>query len=182
MGAITAVGAEEYLAGDFERGSQLVNGEVVVTDPRLRHQGVVLRLARSLDDWCRSSAGQGMAGIGGNWVLSPGDVYCPDVWWVADPARLDLDAAGNDGGPDFAVEVRSPSTWHLDIGRKRSVYEAAGVAELWLVDTPAAAVIVARRSEPGAATFDESSEHGPGTVLVTPLLEGFELAVDGLFS
>lgn len=182
MSTVTAIGADEYLAGSWERGAQLVSGEVVVTDPRLRHQGVVLRLVRSLDDWCRAGGGRGMAGIGGNWVLGPDDVYCPDVWWVADPDRLDLDVPGDEGGPDLAVEVRSPSTWHLDIGRKRSVYEAAGVAELWLVDTPASAVIVARRSGPRAATFDASAEYGPGTTLVTPLLEGFDLAVDGLFT
>lgn len=182
MSAITAIGADEYLSGPWQRGSQLVDGEVVVTDPRLRHQELVARVLEALRSWCRSEAGRGLAGIGGNWVLGPGDVYCPDVWWVADAGRLDLDAASNDGGPDLAVEVRSPSTWHLDIGRKRSLYEGAGVAELWLVDTPAAAVIVARRSERRAATFDESAEHGPGTTLASPLLEGFELAVDALFT
>jgi Uma2 family endonuclease len=182
VSAVTVIGAEEYLSGSWERGSQLVGGEVVVTDPRLRHQELVARLLEALRAWYRSGVGRGMAGIGGNWVLGPGDVYCPDVWWVADPDRLDLDALSNEGGPDLAVEVRSPSTWHLDIGRKRSIYEGAGVAELWLVDTPAAAVIVARRSEPRVATFDQSAEYGPGTTLVTPLLEGFELSVDTLFT
>jgi len=39
--------------------------------------------------------------------------------------------SGHDGPPDLAVEVRSPGSWHLDIGPKRDVYEASGTEELW---------------------------------------------------
>ena len=35
------------------------------------------------------------------------------------------------------IEVRSPGTRHLDIGRKLATYHDAGTRELWLVDTPA---------------------------------------------
>ena len=181
MSLVTGLRAEEYLAGDWERHTQLVGGEVVVTDPRFWHQELVFRILRSLREWCEGP-GRGMAGFGGNWVLGPGDVYCPDVWWLADPGRLDLRALSHDGGPDLAVEVRSPSTWHFDIGRKRSVYESAGVGELWLVDHPAQAVLVARRSEPKSPTFDVSAEVGPGEALTSPLLPGFGLAVDELFA
>ncbi len=178
----TGTGAQEFLAGDWDGAAQLVGGEVVMTDPRLWHQELVARLLEALRTWCRTPAGRGVAGIGGNWVLGAGEVYKPDVWWVADPDRLDLHAAGNAGAPDIAVEVRSPSTWHLDIGPKRSVYEAAGLAELWLVDSPATAVLISRRSKPKAATFNLSAEVGPGDVVSSPLLEGFALAVDELFA
>ena len=48
--------------------------------------------------------------------------------------------------PDLAVEVRSPSTWRFDIGRKKENYERYGVGELWLVDTAADVVFAFRRS------------------------------------
>ena len=77
------------------------------------------------------------------------------------------------------VEVRSPGTWRFDVGRKRDVYEAVGVQELWLVDTPASTVIVFRRSAAESVGFDVDAEFGPGETLTSPLLEGFELPVDG---
>lgn len=180
MSVASGIGAEQFLAGDWD-DAQLVGGEVVVTDPRLWHQRLVVRIVRALEDWS-AATDRGMAGIGGNWVLGPGEVYKPDVWWVADPDRIDLYAVDNAGGPDLAIEVRSPSTWHLDIGPKRSVYEAAGVSELWLVDSPATAVLISRRSSPKAATFDVSAEVGPGEALTSPLVEGFALTVDELFA
>jgi Uma2 family endonuclease len=35
----------------------------------------------------------------------------------------------------MVVEVRSPTTWRYDIGRKRELDERHGVRELWLADT-----------------------------------------------
>ena len=123
-----------------------------------------------------------MAGIGGNWTVAAGQVFKPDVWWAAEGAVPDLDAVRSDSPPTLAVEVRSPGTWRYDVGRKRQVYEQVGVAELWLVDTPARSVVVHRRSVPGVAVFDITDEAGPGEVLTTPLLAGFTLAVDTLFT
>lgn len=36
--------------------------------------------------------------------------------------------------PDWVCEILSPSTEHLDRGRKRDVYAEAGVGHLWLLD------------------------------------------------
>jgi len=105
-----------------------------------------------------------------------------DVWWTADLAQPADDAVRSDTPPTLAIEVGSPGTWHLDRGRKRQVYEAAGVAELWLVDTPVRAVLVFRRSGPGAAQFDVTAELHVGDVLTTPLLEDFGLPVDEFFA
>ncbi|MGI8758460.1 MAG: Uma2 family endonuclease, partial [Acidimicrobiales bacterium] len=181
MALTTGVSADEFLGGDWDRDAELVDGEVVVNDPTLWHQRIAGRVFRRLEEWSEQ-AGRGMAGFGGNWTLAPGNVYKPDVWWVADADRLDLRASSTDGSPDLTVEVRSPGTWHLDIGRKRAAYETAGVAELWLVDWPAATVLVHRRCVAGAPTFDGSAEVGPGEVLTSPLLDGFALSIDELFA
>ena len=37
-------------------------------------------------------------------------------------------------GPDFVLEVASPSTWREDVGRKRGIYAGLGVKEYWLFD------------------------------------------------
>jgi len=83
--------------------------------------------------------------------------------------------------PDLAVEVRSPSTWRYDIGAKKAGYERRGLRELWLVDTAADAVLIFRRSEPGAPGFDTALELDRDQELTSPLLPGFALALAELF-
>ncbi len=87
----------------------------------------------------------------------------------------------SDEPPVLAVEVRS-GNWHVDVGRKRRIYEDVGVAELWPVDTAARTVIVLGRSRPGEPTFDTRADVIAGENLTTPLLDGFALAVEGLFA
>ncbi len=81
--------------------------------------------------------------------------------------------------PDLVVEVRSPSTWHRDIGVKRQLYARHGVQELWLVDGMAASVIVCRQRSGGLETL---AELGPGQTLESPLLPGFSLGLETLFA
>jgi Uma2 family endonuclease len=176
MTTVTAVtsslSADEFLSGDYPVGSELIDGVVFVNDPGFRHQRLCLRLIRALADWADSGNGSGEVGYGGNWVLADRHVYKPDVWWIATPPE----GARHDGPPDLAVEVRSPGTWHRDIGPKLRIYAEAGTRELWLVDTPARAVLVYR-----AGAFDDAAELGPGDALASPLLPGFALPLDELF-
>jgi Uma2 family endonuclease len=75
--------------------------------------------------------------------------------------------------------VRSPSTWRYDIGHKKSVYEAGGLPELWLVDCDA--VLVFRRSERPESSFDVALELSRQDRLTSPQLPGFELDLGQLF-
>lgn len=180
MTTTTGVTVEAFLAGGFPRGAELLHGEVVVTDPTLYHQELAQRLIEALRALARLPGGRGRAGFGGNWTVEPGVVVKPDVWWVADPDRIDLHAARNDGPPDLVGEVRSPGTWHVDVGGKREMYERVGVRELWLVDTASRSVLVYRRSRPDAPGFDRAEEVDDGA-LTTPLLPGFALPLPALF-
>lgn len=172
------VSVEEYLAGDSPRDSELIDGEVIVNDPTFHHQEIASRIYDEIREWIRRAGGDGRLGWGGNWVLAPGNVYKPDVWWSETPP----DPGGrSDTPPTLAVDVYSPGTWYLDRGRKRDVYEQGGVPELWLVDTPRARVLVSRRSRPEIPTFDVSIECAHDDVLTTPLLDGFSLPLHGLF-
>ena len=79
------------------------------------------------------------------------------------------------------MEIRSPSTWRYDVGRKKSVYEAQGVAEVWLVDDAAEVILVFRRSTPAQPTYDVALELATSDALASPLLPGFALALARLF-
>lgn len=182
MATQTRLNISQFLAGDWPADTQLVDGEVIVNDPSFRHQRITLRLVRALDTWVAGGEERGEAGFGGNWTVAPGQVYKPDGWWTPAAARPSAEALRSDIPPALVVEVRSPGTWHLDVGRKRAVYEQVGVGELWLVDTPARSVLVYRRSQPNSDGFDLTDEVGPGATLTTPLLHQFSLAIDDLFA
>ncbi len=173
--------ADEYFAlPPDDRFTQLIDGEIVVTEACLRHQDIVLLIAYALRQWTMARSGRGRAGIPVNVVLDDGNVFAPDVWWVADEHLPASCAMRLDGPPDLAVEVRSPSTWRYDIGAKKATYERAGLPELWLVDTEAESVLVYRRSSMDAATFDVALEIGSGGALTSPQLPGFSLWITEL--
>jgi Uma2 family endonuclease len=171
--ATALISADEFLSQDHPIGSELIDGAVYVNDPGFRHQRICRRLFAALDGWVRAHDDTGEAGWGGNWVLNDRNVYKPEVWWTATAPQ----GARHDGPPDLAVEVRSPGTWHRDVGRKLQRYREAGTKELWLVDTPASTVLVYR-----VEGFSEPVEVGPGTRLGSPLLPGFALPIDELFA
>lgn len=171
--AARRITADEFLSHDYPVGSELIDGVVFPNDPDFRHQRLCARVHRALDRWAEGPDGHSEAGWGGNWVLGDRHVYKPDVWWAATPPT----GSRHEGPPDLAVEVRSPKTWHRDIGRKLAQYGAAGTKELWLVDTPARTVLVYR-----AGSFDDALEIGPGEKLTSPQLPGFVLALDELFA
>jgi Uma2 family endonuclease len=118
----TRLTAGEYFALDLpERHTQLINGEIVVNEPSIRHSRILLELVSQLRAWCGADPGRGEAGISVDVHLDDLNVYAPDVWWVREERIPSRDALRIVGPPDLAVEVRSPSTWRYDVGTKKRV-------------------------------------------------------------
>ena len=176
--------AEAFFALDAEdeRFMELVGGVVVVNDPVLRHQGIVAVVLTALRIWTTAATGRGQAYPSANVPITDHDVYKPDVLWIAQANLPDDLRKRLAQVPDLCVEVRSPSTWRFDIGRKKAMYEATGLRELWLVDDLAETVIVYRRSAPGASSFDVALELGGDEALTSPQLPGFSIPVRRLFA
>ncbi len=161
--------------------SQLIDGEVVMNDPSPLHQYVVRDLLFALVTWTRDAPGRGEITIPLDVRLDERNVYGPDLMWYAEGRAPRRDGGRPSPIPNIAVEVRSPSTWRRDRTIKKPVYEQQGLPELWLVDTVAEGVLVYRRSSPDVTTFDVELTVGRGETLTSPLLPGFELALDDLF-
>lgn len=183
MGATaTRITADEYYAVTFEGdGKQLVEGEIVVNQPKAIHSVLQMRLGYALQGWVEAESGRGLAMMPTDVRMDEHNVYGPDLLWFAEehvPADLD---AYPDRVPDLCVEIRSQGTWRYDVGGKKRVYEAGGLPELWLVDDAAEVVLVYRRATPESRTFDVALELGVGETLGSPQLPGFELAIGGLF-
>ncbi|MDA0184687.1 Uma2 family endonuclease [Solirubrobacter phytolaccae] len=132
---------EEFLAREWPRGTQLIDGHVVVSQPTPLHQHVVLEIGMALRLWTQSPTGRGTAILSLD-VVYDTSVLAPDVLWFEEPLPLDTRRA--EKAANLLVEVRSRSTWHYDLGRKRELYLEHGVPELWLVDTVGRRVIVHR--------------------------------------
>lgn len=175
--------ADDYLAlGEGHPRTQLIEGEVVVTEPTPLHQVVLLDLLRALDGWTLASAHRGTVSLPLDVKLDERNVFGPDLLWYAEgrqPARY---AGRPSPVPDIAVEVRSPSTWRYDVGAKKAAYERGGLPELWLVDTAGSRVLVFQRSAAAVARFDIALELGIDDELTSPQLPGFALALSSLFA
>jgi Uma2 family endonuclease len=107
---------EEFLALPPEESplTQLIDGEIVRTQPNLRHQRITLQLAHILASWLDAHPGSGEAGIGCDIVLDEYNLFVPDVWFVTEAHRLGRDARYFEAPPDLVAEVRLPSTWRYD--------------------------------------------------------------------
>ncbi len=177
----TRITADEYLAMEELEGrrTDLIDGEIVVNEPTPWHQRAVLEIVMALGAWQKGGADRGVASLPLDIKLDEFNVYGPDVLWYAEGRAPAITAPRPYPPPDLVVEVRSPSTWRHDIGRKKSGYEAAGVRELWLVDF--SSVLVFRRSDPKRPDFDVTLELTPEETLSSPLLPGFALPLAGLY-
>lgn len=172
--------ADEYLAFPGERrNTQLIDGEIVVNEPALRHQRIQSWLIYLLYAHREAHPDAGEGGGPADVRMGEWNVFAPDAWWTSTP--LPRDALRFDAPPDLVVEVRSPSTWRYDTGTKKARYEELGLRELWLVDTAVDTVLVHRRSAPESPAFDLTFEAAVGDVLTTPLIPGFTLDVGALF-
>jgi Uma2 family endonuclease len=122
---------------------ELVDGELLVSPtPRFRHQFVVQRLNRLIEDYVdRHQLGMTFC-VPGDLSLDSGQVVQPDLFVLKgplDPMRTSWDEVGI---PLLAVEVLSPSTARHDRIVKRGAYQRAGVSVYWIVDLDAQLVEV----------------------------------------
>jgi Uma2 family endonuclease len=175
--------AERYYEISVEGDrKQLVDGRIVVNEPKTIHALLQFRLVVALGNWVEAGEGRGLALTPTDVRMDEFNVYGPDIlWFRQDRIPADLNAYP-EHVPDLCVEIRSPSTWRDDVGAKKRVYEAGGLAELWLVDDASDTVLVYRRSRPGVPTYDVSLELGRGNTLKSPMLSGFALSLEDLFA
>ena len=162
-----------YTVDDLERfpddGNryELLEGWLIVSPlPSSRHQGIVVRLFRALDDHLGRGT-QGHVYPVGAVHRGPTTRLLPDLLVVSPQGRPGVEWAEMTD-PWLAVEVLSRSTEAYDRRYKVDAYLALGVREVWLVDPRARAIEVHRviREEPTRVT-DVLTWHAP--TLAPPL-------------
>lgn len=153
---------------------ELIDGSLLMTPaPSWRHQTVAFELAVLLRASCPDHLQVLVAPF--DVALTPKTVVQPDVLVAR---RSDLTDADLPAAPALAVEVLSPSTRYIDLGFKRSRYEAAGCPSYWVVDpgtddTPPSIVMWELQGalyvEVASGAADSAIEaHAPFPVTVVP--------------
>lgn len=157
--------------------AEFINGEIVMHSPaRNVHNQVVGRLSSLLRAYNDANALGGVVAAEKALVGLTRNDYEPDVaFWGADKAAEIGPDTKIYPAPDLAVEVLSASTAGRDRGVKREDYQAHGVAEYWIVDADAEAV-VAHRLE-GARYREEAV----GATLESAAVPGFAVPTHALF-
>lgn len=121
---------EEIRAVEDGHRYELVDGTLLVTPgPGWPHQRVSMRLLLLIHR--QLPAGTELLHAPFDIRLGPATTLQPDLL----VARVDdLTAKALPAAPLLAVEILSPSTRHIDLGLKKSRYEAAGCEHYWVVD------------------------------------------------
>ncbi|MBC8186320.1 Uma2 family endonuclease [candidate division KSB1 bacterium] len=115
---------------------EIIEGELYMTPaPATKHQLIVLRLAKILDDYV-------LQYDLGTILISPFDVIFsnlnviqPDILFISKENSKILTDLNAKGAPDLIVEILSPATMDNDRIYKKLVYEKSGVKEYWIVDS-----------------------------------------------
>ena len=147
--------------------------------PITRHQRILRRLARAIDEWVLANQAGEMFYAPYDVVLSNYDVAQPDILFVSTSRASIVTEANIQGAPDLAVEVLSPATAQYDRGYKELLYSRHGVREYWLVDPDAETVEVQVEGDRG---LQSHAIYHRGDRLTSPLLEGFSIGLEETFT
>jgi Uma2 family endonuclease len=162
MGEVKSRAARDWTVAEIEalpedgNRYEIIDGELLVTPtPDARHQIRAFDLARALYDACPPEmlvfASPIGVTVGTRRHLEP-DVSVKPRQGYRDDTVLPL----------LVVEVLSPSTWRIDVRRKRQVYAETGVPSYWIVDPLAPALTVLELED---GDYVERAVVGPGEEL-----------------
>jgi len=117
---------------------ELLDGEHVVSPaPAYGHQDVLVKLLLAFGNALRGHNALAVLVSPADIVLGLRTLVQPDLFVIRrDPSRPVV-SWSDVGIPVLAVEILSPGTASQDRGAKRRLYQRAGVAEYWIVDTDA---------------------------------------------
>jgi Uma2 family endonuclease len=181
MGAVkTMLTAEEFDNYAFEEDKryELDEGELIeMTRPAYKHNRVIRVLLFGLEVYFQKNP-IGEPLISENlYALSPTIRRSPDLAVILGDRRVELENAKVIPIiPDIAIEVLSPSETTRMIHRKLKQYFAARVKEVWLIDPDSREVEIWT-----GPTLTDDVLTGNGAIR-TPLLPGFEMALEELFA
>ncbi|NJP11507.1 MAG: Uma2 family endonuclease [Leptolyngbyaceae cyanobacterium RU_5_1] len=174
--------ADLELLPDSSNRYEIIDGDLLVTKaPHWKHQKAIVKICGVLDDWSEKT-GFGEVVQAPGIIFSDADNVIPDVVWISNERlTTSLDESGHlTVAPELIVEVLSPGVDNerRDRETKLKLYSSRGVQDYWILDWRLKQVEVYRRQ---AGLLQLVSTLFPGDRLTSPLLPGFDCAVERLF-
>lgn len=178
----------DYLLWKFEDRLELIKGKIFKMSPApgVNHLRITVNMVRPLANFLlEKSCELFIAPFDVRLVRSETNdkavttVVQPDLGVICDQTKL-ADNQSCLGAPDIVVEILSPGNNKKEVKIKYDLYEEFGVKEYWVVypvERTVVRYILNKEgkfiTEGGALTF--------GDKITTPILPGFELAIDDVF-
>ena len=167
---------------DDNKRREIIDGELYVsTQPHWYHQVLCTRLGHFLGEWSDSS-GSSQAAVAPGLIFAEDDAVVPEEVWASQErlARI-LEGGKLNAAPELVIEVLSPGKKNIarDRETKLKLYARRDADEYWIADWPRHAIEIYRRN---SDTLALAATVGPGDTLTTPLLPGFAVALDRLFT
>ena len=130
----------DYKAWELKPGEryEIIDGTAyAMSAPNTEHQNISMILSAELYNFfkgktCRPYAAPFDVRLFYEEDDSDDTVVQPDLVVVCDPEKLGKE--GCRGAPDLVIEILSPSNSAIEMYRKLSLYQDAGVREYWVVD------------------------------------------------
>jgi Uma2 family endonuclease len=114
---------------------EIIDGEVFVSPPPITaHQWTSAELTWLLGSYIRQHAIGRLFYAPFAVMLSPNDIFEPDIVFISEDRMPLVDDKGMRGAPDLCIEIASPSTRTYDRTIKFERYARFGVTEYWIVD------------------------------------------------
>ncbi len=177
----TRMAREEFLAlPEVEGYCELVDGVVYMAAfPIPDHQILAMILSSYLGQQIMD-AGLGVVLQHAGVVVSPNSALGPDIIVIRAENRGIIGPTVINGAPDIVVEILS-SDRNRDLVDKRRLYEAAGIAEYWLLDRESDVDTLTQLELGDDGTYQERSALTAVDTLTTPLFPEFSLPLAQVF-
>ena len=178
----------DYYSWRFEERLELIKGKIFKMSPAPsnNHQTIAFNIGGELYAFLKNKSCKA--------YVAPFDVRLvrdeksdkkvktvvqPDVCVICDQSKL-TDQRGCLGAPDLVIEILSPGNNKKEIKIKYDLYEEFGVKEYWVVYPDEQSLLRYVLNNEGKF-ITESRALTAGDKIITPILPGFELALDDIF-
>ena len=171
----------DYLSLDTNRLVELTDGFIeVMPMPDMRHQLCLDHLVESLKNFAKPKNLGRVLFAPFSVRIRPNKFREPDLMFMLAEHSERMGAKFWEGA-DLVMEIVSAdaASQERDREKKRADYAEAGIPEYWIVDPQTHRITVLKLQRSAYALH---GEFGNGQMATSPLLQGFEVNVDGLFA
>ena len=168
----------DFIALSDDDKRELIDGYLVELEvPTELHEWIVAYLTICIGNWCLERGGRVLTS---GYKVRVSDLrgVMPDVQLYREGRPANPPQGLEEGAPDLAVEVISPSSGRYDRLRKREWYAAIGTPEYWIVDPELSSIerLVLRE---GVYAIAQSADRG---TFRPESFEGLEIDIARMFT